>query len=681
MADANVTIGADATAFNRTLQEISKNTDTMANSISAKLARLGGAFGAISGLCGGVKAVVGGIVDTAKALVEPAAAAERVGLSFEVLLGGEAAALGFFDNLNKYASETPFAFDEVTESAKSLLATTDMSAGEVVMMLKTIGNIAAISGRSMRDVARAYAKACNVGVTNEVAESFETMGIAVRKTIADMRGLTFEEVKRKISGGLIGIKQLNGALELLTTQGGKFDGATQKLSETFEGKMSTLADNWEAIRRAFGEGLLPYVKEMAGKLTEGLQEMMPAVEQLGDMCGAWLGEKLEAGVIPAMDDVIDRMPELWEGMRYVAESTQEWVDKLLKIPNLLGRIWDVGMQQMGQVITYAMTDATWDEAGGFATGVRRAGTAENNHRGRLQQLEEERSAYIELSAARKKAREDRAAANDAARQEERAAKAVAAEELRAAKAKEAAQEEADKKAAADAKKRAEDNVAAAQKYAEDKARYELAAQKKVYDKLSIEEQKRELKKRAAELGVKGTAGAAGIRARMDAVAAQGAAANAKELEALQRLLESWDALIERKGQYAENRQNNVDTLRADALEAMGRGKQAQELRQRMSLEQRIAELRSQGAGKAEAKLQATMESKVAQLRDLHESVRARRVEWIQGNLAGVGGGGASVRLGGATLAEARRQSSLLKEIKSGINSLVHKKSSSIAVLG
>lgn len=678
MADANVTIGADASAFNRTLQDIAKNTDTMANSITARLARLGGAFGAIKGFGGAAASVVGGIVDTAKALVQPAAAAERLRLSFEVLLGGESAALKFFDELSSYAQETPFDLEQIANAAKTLLANTEMSGDEVVGMLKTIGNIAAISGRSMQNVAEVYAKAYNVGVTNEVAESFETMGIAVRKTIADMRGLSFEEVKKRISGGLISVNQLNGALEVLTSHGGKFDGATKKLSETYEGKMSTLADNWEAIRRAFGEGLLPYVTKIADKLTQVLQAMEPAAARLGDMFGEWLGEKIDGDILPSLDGIIDRMPEIWEGLRYAAESTQEWVDKLLKIPHLLGDVWDASMDKMGQAITYAMADdMTWDAAGAFARSARRAGSAENKHNARLAQIKEEREEYEALAAERKKEREERARGNDAAREAERAAASEAAAALKAAKAKEAAAEEA----AAKAKKLAEKNAAAAQKYADDKARYELAAQKKVYDKLGIEEQRRELKRRAAELGVKGQEGAASIRARMDAVAAQGSAANAKELEALQSLLESWDALIERKEQYAQNRRHNVDALRADALETMGHGGQAAELRQRMALEERIAALRAQGAGKAEAKLQATMEAKVAQLRGLQESVRSRRVEWIQGQLAGVGGGGASVRLGGATLAEARKQSSLLKGIKDGIKRLENKESRSLAVLG
>ncbi len=678
MADANVTIGADASAFNRTLQDIAKNTDTMANSITARLARLGGAFGAIKGFGGAAASVVGGIVDTAKALVQPAAAAERLRLSFEVLLGGESAALKFFDELSSYAQETPFGLEQIANAAKALLANTEMSGDEVVGMLKTIGNIAAISGRSMQDVAEVYAKAYNGGVTNEVAESFETMGIAVRKTIADIRGLSFEEVKKRISGGLISVNQLNGALEVLTSHGGKFDGATKKLSETYEGKMSTLADNWEAIRRAFGEGLLPYVTKIADKLTQVLQAMEPAAARLGDMVGEWLGEKIDGEILPSLDGIIDRMPEIWEGLRYAAESTQEWVDKLLKIPHLLGDVWDASMDKMGQAITYAMADdLTWDAAGAFARSARRAGSAESNHKARLAQIKKEREEYEALAAERKKEREERARENDAAREAERTAASEDAAALKAAKAKEAAEEEA----AAKAKNLAEKNAAAAQKYADDKARYELAAQKKAYDKLGIEEQRRELKRRAAELGVKGQEGAASVRARMDAVAAQGAAANARELSALQSLLESWDALIERKEQYAQDRRHHVDTLRADALETMGRGGQAAELRQRMALEERMAALRAQGAGKAEAKLQATMEAKVAQLRGLQESVRSRRVEWIQGQLAGVGGGGASVRLGGATLAEAKKQSGLLKEIKNGIKRLADKESRSLAVLG
>ena len=334
-ADANVTIGADGSAFSSTLKALVKDTDTMANSMTARLARLGGAFGALKDMGGMIGGLAGSLVNMARAVVQPAAAAETLGLSFEVMLGNEAETLEFMDKLNQYAAATPFALDEISEAAKVMLANTSLGAEEVMTRLRQIGNLSAMTGKSMRDIAQVYAKAMNVGVTNEVAESLETMGIPIRKTIAELQGISFEEVFDKISKRVLAAEHLNAALETLTTTGGKFDGATERLSQTFDGLASTLDDNVNMALRTFGEQLLPSITPVLQNMIRLVDEAMPHVERLGMVFGEWIGARVEDTVVPALDRLILQLPELGTQARWLMEDIQAMADKLLMIPNAL----------------------------------------------------------------------------------------------------------------------------------------------------------------------------------------------------------------------------------------------------------------------------------------------------------------------------------------------------------
>jgi hypothetical protein len=641
-----------------------RDTDTMANSVTARLARMGQAFQALSGLGSVLKGIGGGLVDAAKAVIAPAAAAETMALRFEVLLGSEAETLRFMERLNDYAARTPFALDEISEAAKIMLANTSMGADEVMTTLERIGNLSAMTGRSMADISRVYAKAMNVGVTNEVAESLETMGIPIRKTIAELQGISFDEVFKKISERAVGAEHLNAALESLTTTGGKFDGATQRLSQTFEGLASTLGDNVNAALRTFGEQLLPSVKPVLEKLIEFVNEAMPSVERLGIMFGEWLGAKVNDSVVPALDELILSLPELGVQMEYALAKAQEFADTLLAIPNAIGGVWDSFKhfsQQVSSYFNYENMD--WEAAGRHATRVQNAGTPEWQRNKRLKEMQEERKKLQAWAEERRRKKLAEAEARDAARAAEREARAAAKkandERLRGIMA----EAEAKKKAAAAEKALQEENQRRWENYAERRRTYEEAAAKKKFDGLSVRGQEKQLKKEGKRLGVKGELSPKAIRARLDELAKAGAKSNEREIAALEKLLTAWDALTERKAKYAAAKAENKDALRLRALEAAGDTRGAAKLREQMELAKRVAELREQGYGQKAAEKQAGMEAKVAQAAELRSKLQSARTEVIQGNLASVGGGGVSYRIGGGQLAEAKKHSKLLKEIR------------------
>lgn len=678
--DANVSLGADASAFTSTLKQMQRDTDTMANSVTARLARLGQAFQALSGLGGLIQSVGGGLMDAAKAVLQPAAAAETLALSFEVMLGSEAETLRFMDRLNEYAAQTPFALDEISAAAKLMLANTSMGADEVMLRLRQIGNLSAMTGKSMRDIAQVYAKAMAVGVTNEVAESLETMGIPLRKTIAELQGISFDEVFQKISKRMLSAEHLNAALESLTETGGKFDGATQRLSQTFDGLASTLDDNVNAALRTFGEQLLPQVKPIMEKLIALVDEAMPSIERLGVVFGEWLGRKVDDTVVPAIDELILRLPEVGVQMEYMVAKAQEFADKLLLVPNAMA---DVGQAFKKWALERAANwtmGMTGEAATRWAERVMAADSPEKRRNERLAEMREAAQQARSWAENQRKQRAAEAEARDAARAEERTAMEEKKRAADAAHAASMAAAEQRKAAAAAEAASIEENKRRYENYMDRRRRYEEAVAKKAHDGLSIRGQERSLVRQARAEGVTGEVSPERIRRRLDELAKAGAKSNEQEIAALERILHAWDALTERKAKYARTRTEDMTELRINAMRAAGNTRGADRLQQQMDMARRVEELRNAGASKRVAEEQAMMEAKVRQAGELQQKLQSARVEFIQSHQAAQGGGGVSLRLGGSQLEESRKHTKYMRDIYNWLKDQRGKNSGGLAVL-
>ena len=73
------------------------------------------------------------------------------------------------------------------------------AAGKSIDVIRKLGDIASVSGKPLRELAFLYAKVQNAGLSNEVAESLEMQGVPIRRLLAEMKGISFEQVFEGIS--------------------------------------------------------------------------------------------------------------------------------------------------------------------------------------------------------------------------------------------------------------------------------------------------------------------------------------------------------------------------------------------------------------------------------------------------------------------------------------------------
>ncbi len=194
-------------------------------------------------------------------LVKLAADAETLEVKFRTLLGSAAAAQDMMRQIGDFAASTPFQQLDIAGAAQKLLAF-NVPAGEVMDRLQNIGDISALTGNSIGELAELYGKAHVQGrLFMEDINQLTGRGIPIIQELAEQFGVAESEVRNLVSSGQVAASNISQAFSDMTAAGGQFHHGMQDLSKTTAGRFSTLRDNVELLGRSIGQKLLPLANQ------------------------------------------------------------------------------------------------------------------------------------------------------------------------------------------------------------------------------------------------------------------------------------------------------------------------------------------------------------------------------------------------------------------------------------
>lgn len=187
----------------------------------------------------------------------------RVGLTN--MLGDAQAANEAMAAIQEDAARTPFSVDSLTQ-ANQLLISAGENAGYSRKVIMALGDAVSATGGGNAELSRMAAnlqQIANVGKASAIdIKQFAYAGINVYQVLADYTGKTVQEVQNMT----ISYDLLSNALIAASEEGGRYYNAMNDLSETANGKTSTLKDN---------------IKQLAGLMTADLSSALVKVE--GDL--------------------------------------------------------------------------------------------------------------------------------------------------------------------------------------------------------------------------------------------------------------------------------------------------------------------------------------------------------------------------------------------------------------
>lgn len=250
-----------------------------------------------------IRQVAQTISDVAKMGVEYNAQIETYQTALTTLTGSAEKANKIIEQVKKDAASTPF---EVASLVKGnqLLISAGLSAEQARDDILALGNAISATGGGEEELSRMVInlqQIKNVGKASALdIKQFAYAGIDVYGLLADYTGKTREEV----SDLEISYEDLTGALKFASQEGGKYFNAMEKQSETFNGQLSNLKDNFMAF---LGEATIPlftFLKDEVLPIINGILDGTLGIDEGINK----LTETFLNGVMSMVNSLLENLP-------------------------------------------------------------------------------------------------------------------------------------------------------------------------------------------------------------------------------------------------------------------------------------------------------------------------------------------------------------------------------------
>ena len=268
-------------------REIKRLEDLPPKGFGERLRSLGGQFGGLIGLAGGVGLALQGW-ESIKAIFNKGIELEQSNIKFEVLLGSVEKAKTMLSDLTQYAEKTPYSFDGLQKGAETMLGF-GIAEEKIIPNMKMLGDIAMGSDEKLQGLSLVYSQIMATGtLMGQDLLQLINQGFNPLQIISEQTGLSVGDLKKKMEEGAISSQMIEEAFRLTTSEGGRFYGMSQRMSESAGGKLSTMMDAFSAVIGKIGLRFAEWVKPLFEVGTAFAEKLIPF--------GQWV-----LGFLPSME--------------------------------------------------------------------------------------------------------------------------------------------------------------------------------------------------------------------------------------------------------------------------------------------------------------------------------------------------------------------------------------------
>jgi len=215
-----------------------------------------------------------------RSLVNTGKQIEGLQVRLKFLFGSASEGAKAFDEMAKFASKVPFSLEEI-QAGSGVLSVVSKDAKELANLMKITGNVAAVTGLDFRTTAEQIQRSMSAGIS--AADLFRDRGVK------SMLGFK--------AGATVSVEETAAAFERVFGRGGKFDGATNELADTFEGTISMLGDSFFNFKRdILDSGFFNELKIQFKLLDTFVKENEKTFKQFGETIGRGLTVAVQATV-------------------------------------------------------------------------------------------------------------------------------------------------------------------------------------------------------------------------------------------------------------------------------------------------------------------------------------------------------------------------------------------------
>lgn len=214
----------------------------------------------------GFKSFVGGLAlgagftMLAKTGIEAAMTMEGLTAQFTVMTGSAEKAKNVIGEIAAFAEKTPFDKLGLSNAAKTLMAF-GLEADSVVPTLKMLGDVAGADQNRLNSLALVFGQIKSAGrLMGQDLLQLVGQGFNPLTEISKQTGMSVAELKKAMEKGAISADMVTLAFKSATSAGGLFYGNLEAQSQTLQGRISTLKDNFVTALQNMAEAFLPLLK-------------------------------------------------------------------------------------------------------------------------------------------------------------------------------------------------------------------------------------------------------------------------------------------------------------------------------------------------------------------------------------------------------------------------------------
>ena len=202
-----------------------------------------------------------GMVSLVNSIIQVRGQFQQLEIAFGTMLGSEEKATVLMNQMIQTAAKTPFDLMGVASGAKQLLAYGE-AADRVNDTLIRLGNIASGLSIPLNDIVYLYGTTMVQGrLYAQDVRQFTGRGIPLVRELAEMYGVTAEEINAMVSAGKIGFPEVEKVIRKLTDEGGQFYNLMAKQSAALTGQISNLEDAWDSMINDIGRSQQDFLSD------------------------------------------------------------------------------------------------------------------------------------------------------------------------------------------------------------------------------------------------------------------------------------------------------------------------------------------------------------------------------------------------------------------------------------
>ena len=208
-------------------------------------------------------AIGAGFTLLAKTGLDAAMTMETLNAQFKVMTGSAERSAELLADISDFAAKTPFSKLGLADAGKTLMAF-GLEAEKVVPTLRMLGDVAGADQNKLKGLALVFGQIQSTGrLMGQDLLQLINQGFNPLTEISKQTGISVAKLKDAMAQGAISADMVTAAFQSATSEGGLFYKNLEAQSQTLQGRISTLKDNFVTALQNMAEAFMPLLKTAA----------------------------------------------------------------------------------------------------------------------------------------------------------------------------------------------------------------------------------------------------------------------------------------------------------------------------------------------------------------------------------------------------------------------------------